>query len=196
MYKRLKELQQVLKLSIKEFAERCGIPYRTMQSYLLNTHSPTAQNIQKITETFDVNINWLLSGKGTMFMSKKSKMPTAFIDRVKKDISTKKESIKSLSFKDKLDKVLSGEEVLSRLEVIELSRKLNQPLGEYLMLSNYVSDIFDKVLANHKFVGALRSMDQLSDKEVDEVMEALSLVLEGYVARKEKEKGKDKDKEK
>lgn len=193
MYKRLRELQKVLQLSIKEFAEKSGLPYTTLQSYLLNKRSPSAENINKIAKVFNVNVNWLMTGNGDMFLIEKdARISDKFRERIKKDIAAVNgEVIDSLSFKDRLNDILSGKDKLRRLEVIELARKLGQPLEEYLVLSNYMPDVFDKALGNDKIVGMLRNIGTLTDEEISEVIDSLSLVLEGYMARKEKEKKKD-----
>ncbi len=189
---RLTKIRQINKVNIKTFAEKSGLQYTTAQNYLLGTREPTLENLRKIAEAFNVNINWLLTGKGEIFISKKTMMPKTFRERIKKDIAAVNgEVIDSLSFKDRLNDILSGKDKLRRLEVIELARKLGQPLEEYLVLSNYMPDVFDKALGNDKIVGMLRNIGTLTDEEISEVIDSLSLVLEGYMARKEKEKKKN-----
>ncbi len=188
MYKRLKELQKILNISIKEFAKRCDIPYTTMQSYLLNTRRPSAENINKIAKAFNVNSDWLLTGQGSIFIDKKG-MSKEFLVRVKKDLSNvDHEVINSLSFKNRLDDVLAGTDNLKRVEVLELAKVLKQPAEEYLELAHYMPDIFHKTLKNDKIISMLRSMGNLSNREIDEVVDSLSLVLEGYMAKKKNKK--------
>lgn len=186
MHKRLKELQKALNISIKEFAEKGKIPYPTMQSYLLNKRRPSAENINKIARTFNINSDWLLTGQGDMFI-KRTGMPEEFLARVKKDLAEFDfKAVDNLSFKDKLSDVLSGKKRLDRAEVIELARVLKQPAEEYLTLTSYMPDIFHKALKNDKVVTMMRTMGSLSDKEIDEVINSLSLVLEGYLSKKKK----------
>ncbi len=185
--KRLRELQKTLNVTIKEMAEKTGLPYPTIQSYLLDKRSPSAQNINKIAQAFGVNSDWILTGEGDMFIEKTG-MPNEFIEKLKKDLAkSPPEVINGLSFKDKLVDVFLGKERLSRVEVIELTRALNQPAEEYLKLAKYMSDVFDKVLKNNKVATMLRKMGGLNDKEIDEVLDSLSLLLDGYLSRKKKD---------
>jgi predicted transcriptional regulator len=74
MYKtpsyRLKFLMNLLKINIKEFSAKTGIPYRTIQSYLLKERQPNYENLQKIATHLCVNLNWLLTGEGEPFVKK------------------------------------------------------------------------------------------------------------------------------
>lgn len=66
---RLKYLIESLKISYKDFSQKAGIPYRTIQDYLAGKRMPGGENLQKIATQFNVNINWLLTGEGEMFQS-------------------------------------------------------------------------------------------------------------------------------
>ncbi|MGQ0286409.1 helix-turn-helix domain-containing protein [Pasteurellaceae bacterium 22721_9_1] len=65
--KRLKDIIESQSLSIKAFADKTEIPYRSVQSYLLGERSPSAEILIKVTECFGINANWLLLGEGEMF---------------------------------------------------------------------------------------------------------------------------------
>jgi len=67
---RLKFLMNLLKINIKEFSVKTGIPYRTIQSYLLKERQPNYENLQKIATHLCVNLNWLLTGEGEPFVKK------------------------------------------------------------------------------------------------------------------------------
>ena len=51
-------------LTIKDFADHCDIPYRSMYNYLRNERVPSLEALAKISQTFNVNLNWLLLGEG------------------------------------------------------------------------------------------------------------------------------------
>lgn len=55
-------------LKLKGFIERTGLPYRTGQSYLSGTREPNAEGMQIICTQMGININWLLTGYGAMFI--------------------------------------------------------------------------------------------------------------------------------
>jgi len=70
---RLKFLIDSLKINIKEFSIKTGIPYRTIQDYLLGKRMPGGENLQKICTHLGINLNWLLTGEGEPFLKKEEK---------------------------------------------------------------------------------------------------------------------------
>ncbi|OOF67087.1 transcriptional regulator [Rodentibacter pneumotropicus] len=64
---RLREVMDCKGLNIKTFAELLEVPYRTLQNYLLNERTPNVEVLIKISELLDVDLNWLMCGKGAMF---------------------------------------------------------------------------------------------------------------------------------
>ena len=51
-------------LTIKDFAEHCDIPYRSMYNYVRSEREPSLEALTKISQAFQVNLNWLLLGDG------------------------------------------------------------------------------------------------------------------------------------
>lgn len=66
---RIIKILEVKKLTQKEFAELTGINAATLTSIKQNKYDPSAQTIIKICEIFNINANWLLTGKGEMFIT-------------------------------------------------------------------------------------------------------------------------------
>lgn len=62
--KRLNQLVELNQLTIKDFAERCGIPYRSMYNYVRGEREPNLEALSRISQTFNVDLNWLISGEG------------------------------------------------------------------------------------------------------------------------------------
>lgn len=62
--KRLREALSLAGMSIKEAAERSGIPYRSMQNYLRDEREPGAEALKSISEQLGISIDWLLTGDG------------------------------------------------------------------------------------------------------------------------------------
>jgi transcriptional regulator with XRE-family HTH domain len=60
--KRLRQVLDERKLSIKEVAESCEIPYRTLQNYLLGEREPNARALTTIGTRLGISIDWLLTG--------------------------------------------------------------------------------------------------------------------------------------
>jgi len=67
---RLKILIDLLGLNLKDFSRETGIPYPTLQDYLAGKIKPGADNLEKISMVFHVNLHWLLTGEGEPFMKK------------------------------------------------------------------------------------------------------------------------------
>jgi transcriptional regulator with XRE-family HTH domain len=64
---RLRGVLDLKGLSIKEASEIVGIPYRTLQNYLLDEREPNAKAMGAIRTNLGVSIDWLLTGEGSMF---------------------------------------------------------------------------------------------------------------------------------
>jgi phage repressor protein C with HTH and peptisase S24 domain len=67
---RLNFLINSLKINIKEFSQRVGIPYTTMLDYCKGKSLPGAESLEKIATVFHVSLNWLLTGEGEPFVKK------------------------------------------------------------------------------------------------------------------------------
>ncbi len=50
-----------------EFLENMNIPYQTLQNYCKG-RMPHASFLKSLSEVYNVNINWLLTGNGVMYM--------------------------------------------------------------------------------------------------------------------------------
>jgi transcriptional regulator with XRE-family HTH domain len=76
---RLREAIAAKSMTIKKFSLTTGIAYRTLQGYLANDREPDADKLAKIYAQAGINIGWLLTGKGEMFMEerKEAGQPTA-----------------------------------------------------------------------------------------------------------------------
>ncbi|GER92306.1 XRE family transcriptional regulator [hot springs metagenome] len=73
--KRLKiAVEQTTKGNLKQFALKCNIPYRTLQSYISGEREPGASNLFKIATQLCISIDWLLTGEGEMFIDKSKKV--------------------------------------------------------------------------------------------------------------------------
>ncbi|HDL02128.1 MAG TPA: XRE family transcriptional regulator [candidate division Zixibacteria bacterium] len=187
---RLKSLIDILGLRITDFSRKTGVPYQTLMNYLNGTRQPTTENLQKISIHTNINLNWLLTGEGEMLKSdavntdkiESAGMPQDFIDKLKDDLRNKDDSFfASLSMsKDRILDVLLGKVNLKRVEVIELARKLNRSLDEYMYLAGYVPDVFDRVLKNPKMMESLRTAGNLTDQEIDQAIYAFADVMKRF----------------
>ena len=67
---RLKFVIAEKNMNIKEFSEAVGIPYRSIQNYLLEDRDPSVEALKKLSEHLSINLHWLITGNGTAFYSK------------------------------------------------------------------------------------------------------------------------------
>ena len=63
---RLRSVLDLKGLSIKEASDLVGIPYRTLQNYLLDEREPNAKALSAIRTHLGISVDWLLTGEGTM----------------------------------------------------------------------------------------------------------------------------------
>lgn len=64
---RLRSVLDLKGLSIKEASHVVGIPYRTLQNYLLDEREPNAKAMSALRTHLGVSVDWLLTGEGSMF---------------------------------------------------------------------------------------------------------------------------------
>lgn len=70
--KHLEELINILKLSQKDFAQKTELNPGQLSRILAGKGSLTYEHLIKIAEIFNVNLNWLVTGKGEIFTKDKS----------------------------------------------------------------------------------------------------------------------------
>ena len=78
MNKRIRELRKTLHLSQKNFAERIGLKQNAISYMEKEGATVTEQNIKTICAQFNVNENWLRTGRGTMFIENEKKQREFF----------------------------------------------------------------------------------------------------------------------
>lgn len=65
----LKKLRYELRMSAQKLADATGISLITMQNYELAKREPKYSFLYQLLTYYNVNINWLMTGKGNMFNS-------------------------------------------------------------------------------------------------------------------------------
>lgn len=68
MNERIKKVRKVLELTQQEFADRIGVKRNTIANYEINRNEPSNSVISLICREFNVNEEWLRTGKGQMFI--------------------------------------------------------------------------------------------------------------------------------
>lgn len=73
---RLRKLRKSLNKQQGEFANDLGILQQQYSTYERGTRKPSTEIYNKLIEIFNVNLNWLLTGNGSMFLDKNSDVIT------------------------------------------------------------------------------------------------------------------------
>lgn len=69
MKNRLKQIRAALDMQQGEFASKMGILQQQLSKYERGENKPSADFFIKLYENMNVNINWLLTGEGNMFIN-------------------------------------------------------------------------------------------------------------------------------
>ena len=67
--RRFKIIRELKGLNQTEMGESLGIKYQHVSKYERGASVPTWENLIKLIELYSVNINWLLTGRGKVFLS-------------------------------------------------------------------------------------------------------------------------------
>lgn len=126
MKERLKQLRKALDLTQQQFADRIGSTQNNIANYETGRRNPSAAALNNICKEFNVNENWLRTGKGSMFIEvTRDSQITTFVSKIL--------SQESDSFKRRFITVLSQLEesdwlVLEKmaLEMVEENRHDNK----------------------------------------------------------------------
>ncbi|MFW9872548.1 MAG: helix-turn-helix domain-containing protein [Candidatus Thorarchaeota archaeon] len=68
---RIKYLREFLHLSQDQFAKKVGTHKQTISKYERGEQFPKVNMLNPWVDIFNVNLNWLLTGQGEMFLEKK-----------------------------------------------------------------------------------------------------------------------------
>ncbi|MCK9473346.1 helix-turn-helix transcriptional regulator [Sulfurimonas sp.] len=97
---RLVKAREILGFNQSEFAKEIDLAAQSLARYEKNKVNPSVEFITKLTNMFNINSNWLLTGKGEILQDNESK----------------------ISIPDKLNSNISEKEI----EILEAYRKLDQ----------------------------------------------------------------------
>ena len=133
---RLRELRKSLKLSQLEFSASLNVTQSAISQIEKNIISPSFDILTKISNTYFINLNWLITGEGSMFLSdqknenlnKSSSLESKEVSELQKKISDLEKEIKAIEFLnnkfEKKNKELSDELIKRLQQVADLSQKM------------------------------------------------------------------------
>lgn len=95
MHNRLRELRRALNIQQGEFAGKIGILQQQLSKYERGENKPSADFFIKLIEKTNVNLNWLLTGNGSMFVSNETKQVPDAVEIIYYENPTLIETIKN-----------------------------------------------------------------------------------------------------
>lgn len=85
--KRIKELKEKLRITSAEMAQELDIPVRTIGSYERDEAQAGAKFFNALLEKYNVNINWILTGNGEMFISSKTEIDVKYLAEIEQKLN-------------------------------------------------------------------------------------------------------------
>lgn len=83
---KLKQIRQKLLLTQDEFAGALEMKSRAYAAYERNENKPPLFMLEMLCNDYDVNLNWLISGKGNMFNSAPENVSSDIKDEIIKTV--------------------------------------------------------------------------------------------------------------
>lgn len=136
--KRIKNLRNNLKITAKDFADVLQIPLRTIGSYERDEAQPSPKFFNALINIYRVNINWLLTGQGSVFLSEKAEIDMSFIALLK----------------DRFN--LSAEEINGLIELLESDASKDMVL-KFISIKNGDKEALDTLIYNLQGIKAIYS---------------------------------------
>lgn len=116
MNERIRKLREYLGLTMEEFGRRIGINRSSVSNIESGRREPSDQTIRSICREFEVNENWLLNGKGNVFLKESESIMQSFARKYE----------------------------LNQLEYLVLDEYLNLDHEQRKSIFDFVTDIFQK----------------------------------------------------
>ncbi len=113
--KRIKEIKLTLRLTSSDLADKLDIPVRTIGSYERAEAQPSQKFLTALYENLSININWLLSGKGNMFLDKNAILDMGTFADIQDSLNLTSEQTTNLV--ELLNSPASREMVLKLIEI-------------------------------------------------------------------------------
>ncbi len=113
--KRIKELKAKLGITSAEMAKELNIPVRTIGSYERDEAQAGAKFFNALIAKYQVNVNWLLSGNGNMFISSKTEIDVKYLAQIEQQLNLTTEELDALI--DILEADASRDMVMKFIEI-------------------------------------------------------------------------------
>lgn len=94
--KKIKEIRTALHMTAADLAVKLNIPVRTIGCYERNEAQPGAKFFIALIEQLSININWLLAGKGNMFIAQKNEFSVNYAVKIQEKMNLTPEELAGL----------------------------------------------------------------------------------------------------
>lgn len=132
--RRLKTVRKSLKLRQQDMSDHLSIPLSTISKYELGLIKPGTDVLAKISEKYNINLNWLLNGIGEMFLSLDVLESTGTYGKPNVKMIRKSSGVEFENID--LDEIESDAHLDSEESMFELSKKMNSPIVSELYHNN------------------------------------------------------------
>jgi len=96
MKERLKKLREHLDLSQQSMADQLEILVTTLSKYERGVVIPTSTFLTKLHSLFSVNLNWLITGNGTMFLDTDNIAKECYMGFIKENLGVDSEDMEKI----------------------------------------------------------------------------------------------------
>jgi DNA-binding XRE family transcriptional regulator len=131
---RLKFLRKNLGLRQQDMANSLNVPFTAISKYELGIIKPSSEILARIANTYDVNLNWLLTGSGGMFIHAEVIAMTGtyghpHLRLIKTDSNIKVQNLAESDVSDDdIENLESTDSLNSDEQMTKLAQKLQKPL--------------------------------------------------------------------
>lgn len=154
---RLKFLIESLGMSVRAFSTTLGAPASTTRNYLDKDTKPSSDYIERIVAHFeDVNLNWLVAGKGEPFMSGKSDSVTTQTGNFNQSGASNKQTIKGNKGAVQ-NNTGSGNTITNNVKLDDCKRDLEAAQRENEYLRGKLQDKEELLAAKDETITLLRA---------------------------------------
>jgi transcriptional regulator with XRE-family HTH domain len=77
---RVREIRKYLRLTQVEFSSKLGLKQGSIADWERGKSTPSIETLTNIADNFNINLHWLLTGKGEMFLSDKKEPQEKRVD--------------------------------------------------------------------------------------------------------------------
>jgi len=132
---RLKELKNLNIFSVNDLSELLKCEQPTISNYFNDKRAISTQSLELITDRYNINLNWLITGKGKMFLSDAPQVPASEhqkkitelekeIEKLKKEIAYRNSIADEIAALKKENAKLDQENRALTAELLEKLRRL------------------------------------------------------------------------